>query len=83
MIREKGFDSLRIDVSKDCNNNCIFCSDSNRQSMNTEEVKQVLNAKRELKKVVKVTYLLVSKTSKLFRVKNSPFICRGLPTCPT
>ena len=39
--------------------------------------------KIELKKVVKVNYLLLSKTSKLFRVKNSPFICRGLPTCPT
>ena len=40
-------------------------------------------SKIELKKNVKVTYLLLSNTSKLFRVKNSPFICRGLPTCPT
>ena len=33
--------------------------------------------KIELKKVVKVKYLLLSKTSKLFRVKNRSFICRG------
>jgi hypothetical protein len=39
--------------------------------------------KIELKKVVKVKYLLLSKTSKLFRVKNPSFICRGLPTYPT
>ncbi len=50
-LRDEDFESLRIDVSDRCNNNCIFCCDSERQKMKQEEVVKVLEEHRHLGKL--------------------------------
>jgi cyclic pyranopterin phosphate synthase len=50
-IRDKDFESMRLDVSARCNNNCIFCSDSERQEISMSKARRLLEENKHLGEV--------------------------------